>query len=120
MKKLTSILVIGFLLIGCTPRVVITPDKLPDAIIGKLYYTEIEISGGSGPVSYIDSVITPDVLVVQSNPNKSLNDNQFIIVGKPVSTETIIVKIRGGMISTGWKATSDFEKTYVIKVKEAE
>lgn len=47
MKKLTSIFVIGFLLIGCTSKVIITPDKLPDAVVGKPYYIEIQIKGGT-------------------------------------------------------------------------
>lgn len=121
MKRLSILCLISFLLIGCTPsKVIITPDTLPEAIVGKLYYAEIEISGGSGPVSSIKSNVTPDVLVIQRNPKKGRNDNQFIIYGKPITTETITVKMKGDMISTGWRASAEFEKTYVIKVKEKE
>lgn len=124
MKRLSIICVISFLLIGCiAPEVVFTPDKLPDAIVGELYYAEIEIDGGSGPVTAggFKSTSTSNRLWVEVNPNKKGRFyNSLIVHGKPITTETITIKISGHMIPSGWSATSDFEKTYVIKVKEAE
>ncbi|UYZ82864.1 hypothetical protein MTZ49_09590 [Entomomonas sp. E2T0] len=119
-----SVFVLYFLLIGCTPsKVIITPDTLPEAIVGKPYYAEIEINGGSGPVtaSGFKSTSTSNRLWVERNPNKESGFyNSLIVHGKPLTTETVTIKIRGGMIPTGWRAPSDFEKTYVIKVKEKE
>lgn len=127
-KKLVIVFGIYFLLVGCIPpKVVITPDKLPDAVIGELYYAEIEINGGSGPVttSGFKRVITPHVLWVQPNYEKDKREGSFYnsltVQGIPKTTENITIKISGYMIPSGWSATtSKFEKTYVIKVKEKE
>ncbi len=122
MKKLTFIFVIGFLLVGCTSKVIITPDKLPDAVVGEQYYAEIEINGGSGPVSGgLKRDITSDYIWVEPNPKKEGRFyNSLIIHGIPKTTEDIIVKIQGEMIPTLFLGSAKFEKTYVIKVKEAE
>ncbi|MFD1259830.1 hypothetical protein [Entomomonas asaccharolytica] len=119
----TSIFILCFLLVGCTPKVIITPDKLPDAIVGELYYAEIEINGGSGPVTAggFERIITPQVLWVEPNPNKQGRFyNSLIIRGRPTTTETITVKIKGDMIPTLFLGEANFEKTYAIKVKEKE
>ncbi|MFD1259829.1 hypothetical protein [Entomomonas asaccharolytica] len=119
-----SIFILYFLLIGCTSsKIIITPDKLPDAIVGELYYAEIEISGETSRVlsGRVKSLIIPNVLVVQSNPKTGWgNDNQLIIYGKPITTETITVKITGDMAPSFFNMDPKFEKTYVIKVKERE
>ena len=124
MKRLSILCLISFLLIGCTPsKVIITPDTLPDAIVGELYYAEIEINGGSGPVSAggFKSTSTSNRLWVEPNPKRKGGFyNSLIVHGKPMTTETITIKISGDMIPTGWRASSEFEKTYVIKVKEKE
>ncbi|MFD1259831.1 hypothetical protein [Entomomonas asaccharolytica] len=121
MKKLTTIFIMGFLLLGCTPKVIIAPDKLPDAIVGELYYAEIEITGGTGRATSVNSVITPNVLFLEPNPKAGWgNYNKSIIVGKPITTETITVKITGDMAPSFFNMDPKFEKTYVIKVKERE
>ncbi|UYZ82865.1 hypothetical protein MTZ49_09595 [Entomomonas sp. E2T0] len=120
MKKLGLILIVIFLLIGCTPKVIITPDKLPDAVVGELYYTEIEITGGTGRVTSVNSVITPNVLFLEPNPKAGWgNYNKSIIIGKPETTELIMVKITGDMAPSFFNSDPKFEKTYVIKVKES-
>lgn len=122
MKKLTSIFVIGFLLIGCTSKVIITPDKLPDAIVGQPYSVEIDISGGSGPVtaSGFESSITPNVLWLEVNEKKDNFYNSFIIHGTPRTTDDITVRVKGYMIqTTPFGSSSEFDKTYIIKVKES-
>ncbi|MFD1259826.1 hypothetical protein [Entomomonas asaccharolytica] len=121
----TSIFILCFLLIGCTPKVMITPDKLPDAVVGELYYAEIEITGGSGPVtaSGFKRIITPPVLWVEPNYEKDKREGSFYnsltVKGIPKTTEDITIKISGYMIPSGWStATSKFEKTYIIKVRD--
>ncbi|MFD1259828.1 hypothetical protein [Entomomonas asaccharolytica] len=117
-----SIFILCFLLVGCIPsKVIITPDTLPDAIVGELYYTEIEINGGSGPVtaSGFQSTSTSNRLWVEVNPTKTARFyNSLIVHGKPINTETITVKIKGHTIPTLFLGEASFEKTYVIKVKE--
>ena len=126
LNKSVIIFAIYFSLIGCIPpKVIITPDKLPDAVIGTPYYTEIKITGGSGPISgsgfklhiYPDNsgleIIFPEI-------NGRVKYNNMTIQGIPKTVENVTIIIKGGMIPSGWRATSDFEKTYVIKVKEAE
>lgn len=123
MKRLSILCLISFLLIGCTPKVIISPDKLPDAVVGEIYYKEIEISGGTGRVlsGRVKSIITPYVLSVERNPKTGYGDyNRLIIHGKPMTTETITVKITGDMAPSFFNTEPKFEKTYVIKVKEKE
>lgn len=128
MKKKTIIFYINIiisilLLTGCTPQVVFTPDNLPNAIVGQPYSIEIDISGGSGPVtaSGFESSITPNVLWLEVNEKKDNFYNSFIIHGTPRTTDDITVKVKGYMIqTTPFGSSSEFDKTYVIKVKEAE
>lgn len=123
MKKLTFIFVIGFLLVGCTSKVIIIPDKLPDAIVGQPYSVEIDINGGSGPVtaSGFESSITPNVLWLEVNEKKDNFYNSFIIHGTPRTTDDITVRVKGYMIQTiPFGSSSEFDKTYIIKVKERE
>ncbi|MFD1259827.1 hypothetical protein [Entomomonas asaccharolytica] len=117
-----SVFLLYFLLTGCTPKVMITPEILPDAIVGEPYYAEIEITGGTGRVKSIGSVITPpNALFLQLNPKAGWgNYNKRIINGKPITNETIIVKITGDMAPTFFNRKPTFEKTFVIKVKERE
>ena len=115
----TSIFILCFLLIGCTPKVMITPDKLPDAVVGELYYADIEITGGTSGVRSIYSVITPNVLFLGSSPKTGSSDyNNLVIEGKPITTETITVKITGYTAPTLFDTDAKFEKTYIIKVRD--
>ncbi len=126
MKKLTSILVIGFLLIGCTPRVVITPDKLPDAVIGNYYYERIDISRGSGPISAGSFYyhITPEnsgLEIIFPEINGVSEYNNMAVQGVPKLLEEITVRVKGAMIPVSlFGGSSEFDKTYAIKVKERE
>lgn len=124
-KKLVIVFGIYFLLIGCTPpRVIITPNKLPDAVVEKPYYAEIKIDGGSGPiVSGFKRDIFPEqsgLKIIFPEVNGRAEYNYMIIQGTPKIKTDITVKLKGAMIPTGWNASSEFEKTYVIKVKEKE
>ncbi len=112
-----------FLLIGCAPKVIFTPDNLPDAVVGQIYYKEIEITGGTGPVtaSGFKSTSTSNRLWVEVNPKEEARFyNSLIIHGKPMTTDTVTIKITGYTIPTLFLGEAKFEKTYVIKVKEKE
>lgn len=113
-----SVFVLYFLLIGCTPKGIFIPDKLPDAVVGELYYTEIKITGGTSGIRSMHSVVTPNVLFVQPNPKVGRSDyNNLVIRGKPITTETITVKITGYTAPTLFDTDAKLEKTYIIKVK---
>ncbi len=125
MRKISTIFAVYFLLVGCTSKVIITPDKLPDAVVDKSYYAEIKISGGSGPISGggFDLRIYPDnsgLEVIFPEINGRADYNNIAIQGVPIIVGNITITIKGDMIPTGWNASSEFDKDYVIKVKEAE
>lgn len=118
MKKLTSIFVIGFLLIGCASKVIVMPDQLPDAVVGKPYYMEIQIKGGAVSPTILGLVKSENGLVVEPI-EKNVGYNTIKIYGKPLKAEDTTILIRGSTYGTMVPGTK-FEKTYVIKVKEAE
>ncbi|WP_392562167.1 hypothetical protein RHO12_01375 [Orbus sturtevantii] len=113
-----------FLLIGCIPpRVIITPDKLPDAIIGMPYSAEIKIDGGSGPIGGFENIIYPEhcgLKIIFPEVNGVVESNYMRIQGTPVVKQEISVSLKGFMIPTGWNDSSSYKKIYIIKVKEAE
>ncbi|MFD1259851.1 hypothetical protein [Entomomonas asaccharolytica] len=124
MKKLTSIFVISFLLIGCTPRLVITPDKLMDALLGQPYHDEIIISVGSGPVSpaSFDYSIKPNNSGLELY-SYSVDDqfNHFVVKGIPNTLDDIVIHMTGETeLRSPFYSPKEFNKTYVIKVKEKE
>lgn len=122
MKRLIIIFAVNFILIGCMSKVVITPEKLPNATVGTAYYAEIKIDGGSGPiVSGFNRNIFPEqsgLEIIFPEVNGKSEYNYMIIQGTPKINTDITVKIQGAMIPTGWHASSVFEKTYIIKVKQ--
>ena len=127
MKKLSRIFAVCFLLVGCTSKVIITPDTLPDAKFEQSYYAKIEIKGGSGPVSArgLNYSITPinsgiELDVCEPEDKTFFTFNCFIVKGIPKISNNITLKISGGMMGTMFLGNTEFNKTYVIKVKEAD
>ncbi|MFD1259853.1 hypothetical protein [Entomomonas asaccharolytica] len=127
MKKLSRIFAVCFLLVGCISKVTITPDKLPEAKLEQPYYAKIEIKGGSGPVSAgglsysitpIDSGIELDVC--DPEDKTFFTYNCFIVKGIPKILHNITLTIKGDMVGTMYMGSSEFDKTYVIKVKDAD
>lgn len=126
MNRLKILLTIFFysLISACTPSVKITPEELPEAKYKQPYYAKFEISGGSGPV-------TPRSLTYSINPinsgieldicdpeNKTFfTYNCFIVKGIPKILHNITIKVQGGMVGRMFMGSSEFSKTYVIKVK---
>lgn len=118
-----SIFILYFLLVGCAQKVIITPDILPDAVVGEIYYAEIEITGGSGPISgsRFEQHVYPEnsgLEIIFPEINGRVEYNNMAVQGTPKTVENIKIKIKGDMIPTGWHASSVFEKTYIIKVKQ--
>lgn len=125
MRKVYFItLTVLFLIIGCTPELIIKPDKLVDATQGQTYYEEIKITGGAGPIS-------PASFDYSINPKNSglemyLSDadsqfNHLIIKGIPNISKDIVIHIVGEtVVRQPFYSPKSFDKTYVIKVKKAD
>lgn len=125
MKKISIIFAVYFLLVGCTSKVIITPDKLPDAVIGNYYYERIDISRGSGPISAVSFYyhITPEnsgLEIIFPEINGVSEYNNIAVQGLPKLLEDITVRVKGAMIPVSlFGGSSEFDKTYIIKVKES-
>ncbi|UYZ82575.1 hypothetical protein MTZ49_08065 [Entomomonas sp. E2T0] len=128
MKNLSIIFAVCFLLIGCTSsKVVITPDELPEANFKQPYYAKFEIKGGSGPVSAggLSYSMTPvnsgiELDICDPDDKTFFTYNCFIVKGIPKISQNITLKIKGDMVGTMYMGSSEFNKTYIIKVKESE
>ena len=123
MKRLIIVFAVNFILIGCMSKVVITPEKLPNATVGTAYYAEIKIDSGSGPISSsrFERYIYPEnsgLEIIFPEINGRVEYNNMTVQGTPKLLENITIVIKGAMIPTGWHASSAFEKTYIIKVKQ--
>ncbi|MFD1259850.1 hypothetical protein [Entomomonas asaccharolytica] len=124
MKKLSRIFAVCFLLVGCTPDLVIKPDKLKDAVLGQSYYDEVIITGGPRPIldGSFDYTIKPD----NSGIDLYLIDvdapfNHIIVKGIPNTSQDITIHLLGeASIRDPLYSAKKLDKTYVIKVKEAE
>lgn len=125
-NRLFIVFSVCFLLIGCIPsRINITPNELPNGIIGKNYYAQITIDGGSGPISGsgFQREIYPKnsgLIIISPEINGRVEYNVLAVKGIPKIRGDIKIIIKGGMISSGWRAPSDFKKVYTIKVTEVE
>ncbi|MFD1259849.1 hypothetical protein [Entomomonas asaccharolytica] len=108
-------------LLGCTPRVTFFPDNLPVAIVGEPYNTEIKIQGGGAGISsssfYIDISPTNGLkaeVIHIPEPYSSIR-----IYGEPENSVDTTIQIFGDTLGTSFPG-KEFNKTYVIKVKETE
>lgn len=122
--KLTIIFFIYSLIIGCIPpKVIITPNELPNATVGVPYSAEIKIDGGSGPIGGFENIIYPEgsgLSIMFPEVNGIVESNYMIIQGVPLIKQELRVILKGFMIPIGWNNVSRYEKAYIIKVKELE
>lgn len=116
-KKYTIFLTILFL-IGCTPVIEVSPDKLPDAYLNQPYIENIEITGGTVvDLNFYSKVSNEEFKVIPNNTNEdSINYNNLTIKGTPTSLEPIHVDVAGDTYGTNFPGGS-FEKEYIIEVK---
>lgn len=121
MKKLSTIFAVYFLLIGCTSKVIITPDKLPDAVVGKPYYIEIQIKGGTPVTSFKwEALPINNGFFVKTIEKEGFGEKNFLkIYGTPVEAVNTKITLYGFTYGTSFVG-EEFKKTYVIKVKERE
>lgn len=123
--NLSIVIVLSYIsLMACTPKVIITPNELPDAKLGQPYYARISIEGGSGPIS-ISSFrrsINPygsGLEITFPNIEGDISYHNLAIQGIPTISENIFITIEGAMIPTIlFGGSSEFKKTYIIKVKQ--
>lgn len=125
--KIVLVILFYFIVSACAPRVTITPKELPEAKLEQPYYAKFVIKGGSGPVSAggLSYSITPinsgiELDVCEPEDKTFFTFNCFIVKGIPKISHDITLKIKGDMMGTMFLGNTDFNKTYVIKVKEAE
>ncbi len=127
-KRLCIVFSVCFLLIGCivAPKVMITPHELPQAVIGKNYYTTINIRGGSGPIlerGFLREIYPKNsgLEIIFPEINGYVEYNYLAVKGIPKITGDIKVVIKGKMSSVFWYVpASYFEESYTIQVSEAE
>ena len=113
-----SIFILFFLLVGCAQKIIITPDTLPDAVLGKPYYAEVKIDGGAiSPSVY--STVTPENNLIVEPIRTGSSYNTMKIYGKPIEATDTVILIHGGTYGT-MVSGKEFKKTYTLKVKEQE
>lgn len=109
-------------LLGCTSDIKFYPNDLPIATVGQTYYVEIEIKGGNpvAPRSFFTKIEPENGLKIEPiNLDEAWSHNHLKIFGTPRNTGNIKLIISGATYGTNYKG-SEFQKTYIIKVKEAE
>ncbi|WP_081298370.1 hypothetical protein [Gilliamella sp. wkB108] len=124
-------LVLALFLISCAPffffsstKTSVEPPSLPNAKLGQPYYATITINSYPGPVipRLFRYEITPtnsglDLKVLDTEAVHPYND--FKLEGVPIVTGEIILRIHGGTFGT-MEIGQDFDKTYTIKVEDAD
>lgn len=118
MLKNSIVIVVVFIVSGCVGDLKFNPKKLPDGYVGKSYFTEVNISGGTGPVVDLNYEFQPDdpgLVLCFSHPGYYTNHiyNKFTIKGIPNVEGGIKLTLKGGIVASGG---CYFEKIYIINV----
>ncbi|MDC9605346.1 hypothetical protein [Xenorhabdus griffiniae] len=120
-----------FFLTACGNSVSFSPkeNELPDAKVGKLYYSTINIEGGRVIGMLAGNSVRPDDLglhaqhcelpkeVITKNTISTKDNNCIIISGIPAKAGTATINIHGAIYSNMFKSPEEFNKIYTIKVK---
>lgn len=120
LKKIFTFFGIALLTIGCGEKHQISPDKLPNAYIGKPYYQDINIIGGAviGHQLDLNTDFPNDMGITFNHIKDDKNDiyinNHLIIYGTPKYKGNYKVKIFATFY--GGKGKS-LEKTYDLIVQ---
>ncbi|CDG19042.1 MULTISPECIES: hypothetical protein [Xenorhabdus] len=130
MRKIILLLFIIFTSSCSSTSVSVYPEGnyLPDATVGKEYHVSILIEGG-GVYSKTPIIIEPPDSGIKWSPHKekftldgkekiSNNYNKLMIIGKPSKVGEIHISVGGGVRGTMFSGSREFNKTYIIKVKE--
>lgn len=131
MKKLIYILIINTILLisGCTvtENLLVTPDSLPDATVGKPYFAKIIIHTNGGNIGSFNAPIMPSNSGLTTNvcdPNDSSSNalSCIVVQGTPNQLTEIKVNVSGSITPSHgvlYKVRNIFNKTYTITVKES-
>lgn len=122
--KILFYLLVSLLIIACTPKTSFSPKELPVARLGQSYYAEIKIHSAPGPVmkETFGYLIKPENSGLDLKPldmSANFPYNNLKIEGIPNTIGEVIIQFSGSTYGTS-SSGSDFNKTYVVKVKEAE
>ncbi len=130
MKKLINVFMINTILLisGCTvtENLLVTPESLPDATIGKPYYAKIIIHTNGGNIRSFNAPIMPSNSGLTTNicdPNDSSSNalSCIVVQGTPNQLTEIKVNVSGNITPSHgvlYKVRNIFDKTYIIKVKQ--
>jgi len=118
-----------FLLSACSLQAKFIPegDSLNDATVGVPYYNNINISGGI-VLSY--DIYGKQVIAGEIHPDnvglhlQYCDDNEFNnciqIRGTPTKAAIVKVRVHGGLGGGMLSKSGEFDKTYIIKIKDPE
>ncbi|MBJ3591803.1 hypothetical protein JGC56_11725 [Salmonella enterica subsp. enterica serovar Saintpaul] len=120
-----------FILSGCTLRAEFSPEKneLNDALVGEPYYAQINILGGNvatltnyhGDREFVGNISPGDTgLYLAHCNNDKYNNNCVQIRGVPTQKGVIKVRVSGLFNVAMFQKSSEFDKTYTIKIKDSE
>ena len=120
MNKYLAILS-ALLLVGCTPNVKVTPNKLPEAYLNQSYQANIEITGGAvSDMTFYTKFSDSSFEITPSTAEGGYKDyNLLTVIGTPTTLEPVSVYIAGSTYGTNFPG-KDFEKEYTIEVKNNE
>lgn len=115
---------LSFLVVACTPKTSFSPKELPIAKLGQPYYAEIEIHSAPGPVmkETFGYLIKPDNSGLDLKPldvTAAFPYNNLKVEGTPNVVGDVIIQFGGATYGTS-SAGGNFDKTYIIKVENAE
>lgn len=99
------------LLVGCTPNIKVTPNKLPDAYLNQPYQANIEVTGGVVvEFSFHSEMSDASFKIIPSIAEGGYKDyNLLTVTGTPTTLEPINVYIAGSTYGTNFPG-EDFEK----------
>lgn len=120
-KKYILFLVFLIYVIGCSSSVNFIPNELPTAIVGKPYYIEIQIQGGT-PVASLTWDVFPENngLCIESIEKEGYWEKDFLrIHGSPTKATDMKITLNGFTYGTSLPGKK-FKKIYLLKVKEIE
>ncbi|NWK87971.1 hypothetical protein [Raoultella terrigena] len=128
MKRILSIFYL-FILSGCTLHAEFHPEKnqLKDAVVGVPYYVKIDILGGhvatltnsQGDRGFVGDIRPDDVGLHLEHCNNDKYDNNCVqIKGIPTKKGMVKVRVSGFFNVAMFQKSSEFDKTYIIRIKD--
>jgi len=127
--KIIHIFLIPFLLSACVLHADVIPDGhvLSNATVGTPYASEININGGAvssldsnGKERFVGEITPSDTGLFLRYCNDSPAHNCVRVQGVPVKPGVVYVRVSGGLFGTNVATGGEFDKTYIITIKDSE